>query len=87
MVQRKTKSLLVELNQLYLTKDKLNFVESKANNLIQGAINLLNYIKENYSIEEADELERRFINSIRAQDSSKFSKGIKKIKESKDQGL
>ena len=36
-----------------------------------------------YSDEEALELERRFINSIRTGDAKKFRRGISKIKESK----
>jgi hypothetical protein len=81
-VQKKTRSLLAELDQHYLVRDKENFVESKALNIIQGAINLLSYIKENYDTESAAELERRLLNSIRAQDSSKFSRGLKRLKES-----
>jgi len=79
-VQKKTKSLLTELDDLFLSKDKTHFVESKATNLIQSAINLLTFIKENFTRDEADELERRLINSIRAHDGSKFTRGIKRIK-------
>jgi len=79
-VQKKTKSLLSELDDLFLAKDKTHFVESKANNLIQSAINLLTFIKENFSREEANELERRLINSIRSHDGTKFSRGIKRLK-------
>lgn len=80
-MQKKTKSLLDELDQYYLVKDKHQFVESKASHLIQSAINFIHYIKENYSANEAEELERRFLNSIRAQDYSKFSRTVKKLKE------
>lgn len=41
-------------------------------------------IRENYDIETAAELERRFLNSIKAADGTKFKRGIKKIQESKD---
>jgi hypothetical protein len=61
-------------------RDKDNLVESRAGHVIQGAINLINYIKENYDAETALELERRLLNSIRAQDVSKFTRGIRKIK-------
>lgn len=78
-MEKRTKSILSELDNLFISKDKKHFVESKANNLIQGAINLLTFIKENFEKEQADELERRFINSIRAHDSSKFIRGIRKV--------
>ena len=76
---RKTRSILDELDSLKFQKDKHNLVESRASHVIQGAINLINFIKENYSPAHAEELGRRLINSIRAQDSTKFNRGIKRI--------
>lgn len=61
-------------------RDKDNLVESRAGHVIQGAINLINYIKENYDADTALELERRLINSIRSQDATKFTRGIRKLK-------
>ena len=78
-MQKKTRSLLEELDSLRLHKDKENLVESRANHVITGAINLINFIRENYDKEQAEELERRLINSIRSQDTNKFSRGIKRI--------
>ena len=79
-MQKRTKSILAELDSLITSKDKSHFVESRAANVIQGAINLLQYIKENYDAEVSLELERRLLNSIRTQDASKFNRGIRKIK-------
>lgn len=78
-MQKKTRSLLEELDSLRLHKDKENLVESRANHVITGAINLINFIRENYDKEQAEELERRLINSIRSQDTAKFSRGVKRI--------
>jgi hypothetical protein len=66
-----------------MSRDTDLIVESRASNIIQSAINLLDMIKENYDIETATELERRFLNSIKASDPSKFKRGIKKIQENK----
>jgi hypothetical protein len=79
-LQKRTRSILDELDGLLAHKDKDNLVESRAGHVIQGAINLINYIKENYDSETALELERRLLNSIRTQDVSKFNRGIRKIK-------
>lgn len=79
-MQKKTRSLLEELDSLRLQKDRENLVESRANHVIQGAINLIAFIRESYTPEQAEELERRLLNSIRAQDASKFSRGVKRIK-------
>jgi len=79
-VQRRTRSILEELDTFRSPKDRENLVESRANHVIQGAINLINFIRENYDSTQSEELERRLLNSIRAQDSTKFSRGVKRIK-------
>jgi hypothetical protein len=79
-LQKRTRSILEELDTLHLHKDKANLVESRANHVIQGAINLINFIRESYSSEQAEELERRLINSIKNQDGTKFSRGVKRLK-------
>ena len=79
-MKRKTRSILDELAHMPVNKDRENLVESRAGHVIQGAINLLNYIKENYTPEQADELERRLINSIRTQDPNKFARGVRRFR-------
>lgn len=80
-MQKRTRSILTELDELLVHKDKENLLESRANNIINGAINLINYIKENYDPETATELERRLLNAIRGQDPAKFTRGIRKLKD------
>jgi hypothetical protein len=80
-LQKRTRSILDELSTLQLSRDRENLVESRANHVIQGAVNLINFIRENYNAAQADELERRLVNSIRSQDSTKFSRGVRKMKE------
>jgi len=80
-LQKRTRSLLAELDSIATQRDKQHFVESRATNLIQSAINLMSFIKENYDNDTAGELERRLFNSIKSGDSSKFIRGIRKIKD------
>ncbi len=80
-MQKNTKNILFELDQLLRHKDKANLIESRANNIINGAINLINHIRENYDTEQAGELERRLLNAIKGQDPAKFSRGIRKLKD------
>ncbi len=80
-MQKRTRSILTELDELLTHKDKDNLLESRANNIINGAINLIRYIRENYDAEQAGELERRLLNAIKGQDPAKFSRGIRKIKD------
>ena len=78
-MQKRTRSILTELDELLTHKDKENLLESRANNIINGAINLIRYIRENYDADQAGELERRLLNAIKGQDPAKFTRGIRKI--------
>jgi hypothetical protein len=83
-VKRQTRSLLEELNDVAIKKDTEAVIESRAAHVIDSAVNIINLIKENFDPETAYELERRFINSIKAADPAKFTRGIRKLRDSKD---
>lgn len=78
-MQKRARSILDELDSMLGQKDKSSLLESRAAHVMQSAINLLNYISENYDKDTALELERRLLNSIRTRDVSKFSRRVKKI--------
>lgn len=78
-MQKRTRSILEELSSMSVQRDRSSLVESRANNVISSAINLLNYIKENYDAETSAELERRLLNSIRTQDPQKFTRGVRRL--------
>jgi hypothetical protein len=80
ILQKKARSILDELDTLLVHKDRENLVESRASHVIQGAINLIKYIRENYDATQADELERRLINSIRTQEPEKFKRGVRRFR-------
>lgn len=80
-MQKKTRSILAELDELLISKDKENLIESRAHNIINSAINLILTIRENYDSDRAGELERRLLNAIKGQDPKKFSRGIRKLKD------
>ena len=82
-MRKTTRSILQELSDLGINRDTDLVIESRGSNIIQSAVNLLEQIRTSYDIETAAELERRFINSIRTADASKFKRGIKRIQESK----
>lgn len=83
-MKRATRSLLEELNSISIKKDNEAMVESRAAHVINSAINLLGVIRENFSPDEAYELERRFVNSIKTGDPSKFVRGIRKLRDNKE---
>jgi len=82
-MRKSTRSILEELSDIGLSRDTDSIVESRGSNIITSAINLMDLIRENYDAETAAELERRFINSIKGADPTKFKRGIKRIQESK----
>ena len=82
-MKKQTKSILQELNSYAAKKDVELIVESRALHIINGAINILDMVRENFPEEVALDLERRLINSIRGSDPDKFRRGIRKIQESK----
>jgi hypothetical protein len=83
-LKRATKSLLEELNSISERKHGEAIIESRATHVIDSAINLLALIKENFEPEQAYELERRLINSIKGGDPNKFIRSIRKLRDSKE---
>lgn len=78
-----TRSILQELNEIAQVRSTDAIIESRATNIINSAINLLESIHKHYDAESADELERRLINAIKGQDPTKFVRGVRKIAESR----
>jgi hypothetical protein len=79
----RTRSILQELNEIAEVRNKDSLYESRAVNIINSAINLIESLKVHYDAGQADELERRLINAIKGQDPAKFTRGIRKIAESR----
>ena len=79
----KTRSILQELNEIAEVRNKDSLYESRATNIINSAINILESIHKHYDAEMADELERRFINAIKGSDPAKFTRGIRKVTEAR----
>jgi hypothetical protein len=82
-MKKQTRSILDELNNLGLSKDQDRLIETTANNIINSSINLINNMHKNYDAATANELERRFLNSIKSGDPRKFKRGVQKVIESR----
>jgi hypothetical protein len=83
-MQKKTRSILEELANVRFNKDPENFVESRASHIIDSAINLIQYIRENFDAQTAYTLEKKFNSAIKNLDSNKFHKGVSRLRELKD---
>lgn len=77
-MQRKTRSLLEELEAVGNNRDTKHVIESRAHNIITSAINLLEMINKHYDNEKAQILEKKLLLAIKNRDSGRFSKSINK---------
>lgn len=81
-MRKQTRSILHELNSMIVEKDRQHVLESRATNVIESAINLINEMHKHYDEIVAGDLERRLLNSIKHQDKTKFVRGIRRVNES-----
>ena len=77
-MQKKTRSLLEELDAMYIERDSRHVIETRASNIITSAIRLLEQIDESYTPEQADNLTRKLINAIKLRDPGKFTRSVRK---------
>lgn len=77
-MQKKTKSLLEELDSMYIERDQRHVIENRASNIIASAIRLLEQIDESYTPDQADNLQRKLINAIKLRDPGKFTRTVRK---------
>jgi hypothetical protein len=77
-MQKKTRSLLEELDAMYIERDQRHIIENRATNVIASAIRLLEQIDESYSPEDAQNLQRKLINAINQRDPGKFTRTVRR---------
>lgn len=77
-MQKKTRSILEELDNLWVERDRKIVLETRAQNLIENAIRLIEQIEREYSPEQAENLTRKLLNAIRNRDHNKFSRSVRR---------
>lgn len=77
-MQKKTRSLLEELESMYVERDRRLVIENRAESIIASAVRLLEQIEAEFPPEQAENLSRKFLNAIRAKDSGKFSRSVRR---------
>ena len=81
-MKKQTRSILQEISRVVPSTDMNNLVETRAGHVISSAINVTKNIYESYDEAVAEDLIKRFVNSIKTADPKKFERGIKKLNES-----
>ena len=77
-MQKKTRSLLEELDSMYVERDQRHVIENRAANVISSAILLLEQIDSSYSTEDAQNLQRKLLNAINQRDPGKFTRTVRR---------
>jgi hypothetical protein len=77
-MQKKTRSLLEELDSMYIERDQRHVIENRAANIIASAIRLLEQIDEAYTTDQAENLKRKLINAINQRDPAKFTRTVRR---------
>jgi hypothetical protein len=80
-MQKKTKSLLEELQSFGDTRDMNHIIESRASNIITSAINLIELMQKQYSPDKAELLEKKLLSAIKGKDQERFAKSLRKKNE------
>jgi hypothetical protein len=77
-MQKKTRSLLEELDSMYVERDRRLIIETRADSVIASAIRLIEQIESEFGPEQADNLTRKLLNAIRTKDAGKFSRSVRR---------
>ena len=77
-MQKKTRSLLEELDSMYIERDQRHVIENRASNVIASAIRLFEQIDSTYSSDDAQNLQRKLINAISQRDPGKFTRTVRR---------
>ena len=77
-MHKKTRSILEELDAMYVERDRRLIIETRAANLIASAVRLLEEIDREFPPEQAENLTRKLLNAIRTRDSGKFSRSVRR---------
>ena len=77
-MQKKTRSLLEELDSMYVERDQRHVIENRAANVIASAIRLLEEIDSSYNVEDAQNLQRKLLNAINQRDPAKFTRTVRR---------
>jgi len=81
-MQKKTRSILEELDSIYVEKhadrDRRYIIESRAQNVIASAVRLVEQIEATYPADQAENLVRKLLNAIRTKDAGKFTRSVRR---------
>jgi hypothetical protein len=83
-MDKQFKSIVDELNTYVPTKNKNTFIEGRAQQVIASARHLIKLVEDSFDKETADDLTKRLLSAIKNDDTEKFCRKIRQIREPKN---
>ena len=75
-MKRTTRTILEEISMSAPGSTRKNIVENKSQHVLESAINIVQEFYKVYTNEEAEDLHKKFINSLKSLDSKKFYRSL-----------
>ncbi len=82
-MDKKTRSIVEELLDYAPSVDTELFIESRGQQVIASALNLIRLIHESFDEATAQDLHKRLVRAISCGDQSKFSRRLRAIREAR----
>jgi hypothetical protein len=82
-MDKKFSGMLDELADYAPSKDKELFIESRGQQVIASALNLIRLMRESFSEEVATDLTKRLVRAIANEDQEKFTRRLRQLRESR----
>lgn len=82
-MDKKLRGIIDELLDYAPPRDKELFIESRGQQVIASALNLIRLIRESFDDDTAGDLSRRLVRAIASADPEKFSRRLRTLRETK----
>lgn len=83
-MDKQFKSIIDELNTYVPIKNKNLIIEGRAQQVIASARHLIKLVEESFDADTAEDLTKRLLSAIKNDDSEKFCRKIRQIREPKN---
>lgn len=77
------RNLLEELMGYVPEDSKVDVVQTRATHVISSTINLMDFIAESFSEDEAKDLTKRLMSAIKNKDHKRFERGVEHLHETR----
>jgi hypothetical protein len=80
-MESRTKGILEEIMSIDIEHDKKHIIRTRTDNIIESAIRIIELMEDAYPEDQAGDLIRKMLNSIRTKDVRKFQRSLQRVNE------